>query len=46
MPLNCHLFQVAVAQHLGLEIMRMADAPLLPFNTTHYALQLDSYLDV
>ncbi|EKM79985.1 hypothetical protein AGABI1DRAFT_72743 [Agaricus bisporus var. burnettii JB137-S8] len=36
---------VAVAQHLGLEILRMADAPLLPFNTTHYTLQLDNYLD-
>jgi N-acetylated-alpha-linked acidic dipeptidase len=45
MPLMCRLFQVAIAQHLGLEIMRMADKLLLPFNTTHYTLQLDSYLD-
>ncbi|KAF5363622.1 hypothetical protein D9756_000320 [Leucocoprinus leucothites] len=36
---------IAIAQHLGLQIMRMANAPILPFNTTHYAIQLEGYLD-
>ncbi|KAJ3576237.1 hypothetical protein NP233_g571 [Leucocoprinus birnbaumii] len=36
---------IAVAQHLGLQLMRLANAPLLPFNTTHYVTQLEGYLD-
>jgi hypothetical protein len=37
--------QIAIAQHLGLQIMRMASTPILPFNTTHYAIQLEGYLN-
>lgn len=36
---------VAVAKHLGLQIIRMADSIVLPFNTTHYAYELESQLD-
>ncbi|KXN89501.1 Glutamate carboxypeptidase 2 [Leucoagaricus sp. SymC.cos] len=36
---------IAVAQHLGIQIMRMANAPVLPFNTTYYTVQLEGYLD-
>lgn len=36
---------VAVAQHLGLLTLRLADSIILPLNTTQYALELDSYLD-
>ncbi|KAF8913769.1 hypothetical protein CPB84DRAFT_1720466 [Gymnopilus junonius] len=36
---------VAVAKHLGLQTLRLASSPLLPFNTTHYAFELESYLD-
>ncbi|KAI0346834.1 Zn-dependent exopeptidase [Trametopsis cervina] len=35
---------VAVAQHLGLEALRLADSIVLPLNTTHYALELGAYL--
>ncbi|KAF9569000.1 Zn-dependent exopeptidase [Agrocybe pediades] len=35
---------VAVAKHLGLQILRLSGSPVLPFNTTHYALELESYL--
>lgn len=43
--LKHQIFQITIAQHLGIQIMRMATAPLLPFNTTHYSLQLEVYLD-
>ncbi|KAI6047518.1 Zn-dependent exopeptidase [Pisolithus marmoratus] len=36
---------VAVAKHLGLITLRLADSIVLPLNTTHYALELDSYVD-
>ncbi|KIM91157.1 hypothetical protein PILCRDRAFT_811656 [Piloderma croceum F 1598] len=36
---------VAVAQHLGLQILRMSDALILPLNTTHYSYELENYLD-
>ena len=37
--------QVAVAQHLGLQILRLADSWILPINTTHYSIELQSYLE-
>ena len=37
--------QVAVAKHLGLMTLRLADSPLLPINTTHYALEMFKYLE-
>ncbi|KAI0375832.1 Zn-dependent exopeptidase [Pilatotrama ljubarskyi] len=36
---------VAVAKHLGLVALRLTDSIILPLNTTHYALELDEYLD-
>lgn len=36
---------VAVAKHLGLQALRLADSIVLPLNTTHYALSLQSYLE-
>ncbi|KAI5999978.1 hypothetical protein EDD15DRAFT_2362509 [Pisolithus albus] len=36
---------VAVAKNLGLITLRLADSIVLPLNTTHYALELDSYVD-
>jgi len=36
---------VAVAQHLGLQVLRLADSWILPVNTTHYSIELQSYLD-
>ncbi|RDX41174.1 Zn-dependent exopeptidase [Lentinus brumalis] len=36
---------VAVAKHLGLVTLRLADSIILPLNTTHYALELHKYLD-
>ncbi|KAI0750987.1 Zn-dependent exopeptidase [Daedaleopsis nitida] len=36
---------VAVAKHLGLMVLRLADSIILPLNTTHYSLELDKYLD-
>jgi N-acetylated-alpha-linked acidic dipeptidase len=36
---------VAVAQHLGLQTLRLADSIVLPLNTTHYAFQLEVYLN-
>jgi len=36
---------VAVAKHLGLVLLRIADSIVLPLNTTQYALELDKYLD-
>jgi N-acetylated-alpha-linked acidic dipeptidase len=38
-------FQVAVAKNLGLQTLRLASALVLPFNTTHYAFELENYLD-
>ncbi|EPQ59121.1 Zn-dependent exopeptidase [Gloeophyllum trabeum ATCC 11539] len=37
---------VAVAKSLGLLTLRLADAIILPLNTTQYAFELDSYLDI
>ncbi|CAL1701233.1 unnamed protein product [Somion occarium] len=36
---------VAVAKHLGLVTLGIADAVVLPLNTTHYSLELQAYLD-
>ncbi|KIY72270.1 Zn-dependent exopeptidase [Cylindrobasidium torrendii FP15055 ss-10] len=36
---------VAVAKHLGLQILRMSSNTILPFNTTYYSLELEKYLD-
>ncbi|KAI0053738.1 Zn-dependent exopeptidase [Auriscalpium vulgare] len=36
---------VAVAKHLGVQTLRLADSIILPFNTTHYAFELESYLN-
>jgi N-acetylated-alpha-linked acidic dipeptidase len=36
---------VAVAKHLGLQTLRLASSAVLPFNATHYAYELGSYLD-
>jgi N-acetylated-alpha-linked acidic dipeptidase len=38
-------FQVAIAKNLGLQTLRLASALVLPFNTTHYAFELENYLD-
>ncbi|PBK66113.1 Zn-dependent exopeptidase [Armillaria solidipes] len=35
----------AVAKHLGLQVLRLADNVVLPFNTTHYSYELENYLD-
>ncbi|KAI9513246.1 Zn-dependent exopeptidase [Russula earlei] len=35
---------VAVAKNLGLQTLRLASALVLPFNTTHYAFELENYL--
>ena len=37
--------QVAVAKHLGLVGLRIADSIILPLNTTQYAIELGHYLD-
>ncbi|KAF9269786.1 Zn-dependent exopeptidase [Marasmius fiardii PR-910] len=37
--------QVATAKHLGLVALRITSPVVLPFNTTHYSHELDSYLD-
>lgn len=37
--------QVAVAKHLGLQLLRIADAVILPLNTSQYAYELDYYLN-
>ncbi|KZT12731.1 Zn-dependent exopeptidase [Laetiporus sulphureus 93-53] len=39
------LRHVAMAKYLGLQTLRLADAIVLPVNTTHYAVQLGVYLD-
>lgn len=36
---------VAVAKFLGLETIRLADAIVLPINTTHHAAELEKYLE-
>jgi len=36
---------VAVANHLGLQVLRMSDAVILPLNTTHYSYELENYLN-
>ncbi|KAI0036775.1 Zn-dependent exopeptidase [Vararia minispora EC-137] len=36
---------VAIAQYLGLQTIRLADSVVLPLNTTHYAFQLEDYLN-
>ncbi|OCH94344.1 Zn-dependent exopeptidase [Obba rivulosa] len=36
---------VAIAKYLGLMTLRMADSVVLPINTTHYAFELEAYLD-
>ncbi|PPQ63426.1 hypothetical protein CVT24_004936 [Panaeolus cyanescens] len=36
---------VAAAKHLGLQLLRLSSWPVLPYNTTHYAHELDRYLD-
>jgi len=36
---------VSVAKHLGLQTLRLSSALILPFNTTHYAHELESYLN-
>ncbi|KAG6332167.1 hypothetical protein ID866_6926 [Astraeus odoratus] len=37
---------VAIAKSLGLIVLRLADSIILPLNTTQYALELDSYVDL
>lgn len=37
---------VAIAKNLGLMILRLAESIILPLNTTHYALELGSYVDI
>ncbi|GBE79946.1 Probable glutamate [Sparassis crispa] len=39
------LRHTAVAQYLGLQTLRLADAIILPLNTTYYASQLEAYVD-
>ncbi|CAE6426887.1 unnamed protein product [Rhizoctonia solani] len=39
------LRHVAIAKHLGLVLLRLADSIVLPLNTTHYAYELENYLD-
>ncbi|KAI9000854.1 Zn-dependent exopeptidase [Trametes punicea] len=36
---------VAVAKHLGLQVVRLADSIVLPINTTHHSFELERYLD-
>ena len=43
--LTDHESQVAVARHLGLQTLKLSSSPLLPFNTSHYAFELEYYLD-
>jgi hypothetical protein len=45
LPITTAVSQVAVAQHFGLQILRLADSWILPINTTHYSIELQSYLD-
>ncbi|OAX37893.1 Zn-dependent exopeptidase [Rhizopogon vinicolor AM-OR11-026] len=36
---------VAIAKHIGLQVFRLSGDIILPFNTTHYSLELESYLN-
>ncbi|KAL0070019.1 Vacuolar protein sorting-associated protein 70 [Marasmius tenuissimus] len=36
---------VAVAQHLGLMVLRLTDTVIVPLNTTQYAFELSEYVD-
>jgi N-acetylated-alpha-linked acidic dipeptidase len=36
---------VAIAKHIGLQVLRLSGDIILPFNTTHYSIELESYLD-
>ncbi|KAF9247405.1 hypothetical protein BU15DRAFT_84904 [Melanogaster broomeanus] len=36
---------VAIAKHIGLQVLRLSGDIVLPFNTTHYSLELESYLN-
>lgn len=36
---------VAIAKHIGLQVLRLSGDIVLPLNTTHYSLQLEAYLD-
>ncbi|KAG6335106.1 hypothetical protein ID866_3975 [Astraeus odoratus] len=35
---------VAIAKHIGLQVLHLSGNIILPFNTTHYSLQLEAYL--
>ncbi|KAF8510592.1 hypothetical protein JB92DRAFT_2938695 [Gautieria morchelliformis] len=37
---------VAMSKYLGLVVLRLADSITLPLNTTHYTLELESYIDL
>jgi N-acetylated-alpha-linked acidic dipeptidase len=37
--------KVAAAKHIGLELVRLSSALVLPLNTTHYTYELENYLD-
>ncbi|KAG8697965.1 hypothetical protein FRC08_006209 [Ceratobasidium sp. 394] len=39
------LKHIAVAKHLGLVLLRLTNQPILPFNTTQYAMDLDKFLN-
>lgn len=43
--LTSSYLQVAVARNLGLQTLRLSTALVLPFNTTHYAFELENYLN-
>ncbi|KAF9068546.1 hypothetical protein BDP27DRAFT_1421735 [Rhodocollybia butyracea] len=36
---------LAIAQHMGLLLLRLTDSIIIPLNTTQYTLELDGYLD-
>lgn len=36
---------VAIAKHIGLQVLRLSGDLILPLNTTHYSLQLETYVD-
>ncbi|KAG9124461.1 hypothetical protein FRC07_011553 [Ceratobasidium sp. 392] len=36
---------IAIAKHLGLVLLRLASEPILPFNTTQYAMDLEMFLN-
>jgi N-acetylated-alpha-linked acidic dipeptidase len=44
-PQKLTIFQVAIAKHVGLQVLRLSGDIVLPFNTTHYSLELESYLN-